>query len=156
MFKNNGNSVEVILRMVDGQIIEGSVNGGVTADLAVILNRPGNFVEITVKGGVKKYIGAQHIVSIEKTKSLSEINAPSVLHGSRANAYAILKLPETCTREELNRRYREMVKTYHPDKYRHVDMPDEIAEYLHDTFNALARANDLIEQDLRSRETTAA
>jgi hypothetical protein len=149
MFDNqSANNVQVVAKLVDGSIVEGAIVGGVTSNLATVLNRPGNFIEIVQAGGHKRYLGANQIVTIEPARPLAEPDLPKPMSANTKTAHKILDLDDNCTPEKLREQYRKMVKLYHPDKFQSVGLPPEVQAYVQEMFNAISRAHDIIEKQI--------
>lgn len=58
--------------------------------------------------------------------------------------YAVLKLDETATTEEVKKQYRALVREYHPDKIEAKGLPEEFIKFANDKFNEIQEAYDHI------------
>jgi len=147
---SSANNVDVRVILSDGNAVEGAIAGGVTTNLATVLNRPGNFLEIIQSNGSKKYISMAQVVSVEAAKSLEKPHSPSTRSANSETAYDILGLQHGCDTAALRSQYHKMVKLYHPDKYLSVDLPPEVAAYIRSTFEQLSRAHEIVEAQLKA------
>jgi len=62
------------------------------------------------------------------------------------SSYAVLKLDETATNEEIKKQYRKMVSDYHPDKIESKGLPDEFIKFANDKFLEIQDAYDSIKK----------
>ncbi len=61
--------------------------------------------------------------------------------------YAILKLDETATDEEIRRQYRTLVNEYHPDKIQAKGLPEEFVKFANDKFIEVQKAYEQIRRE---------
>ena len=54
--------------------------------------------------------------------------------------YAVLKVDENSSNEEIKKKYRELVREYHPDKIEAKGLPEEFIKFAGDKFNEIQEA----------------
>lgn len=146
----SANNVDVRIKLADGSTVDGAIPGGVTSDLATVLNRPGSFLELITASGQKRYIGSNHVMTVEKVAPLKQPKAPNSVGANSKTAHAILGLEQGYSAADLRTRYHQMVKMYHPDKYESVDLPPELDSYVREMFEAVGRAHDELSANLKN------
>lgn len=149
MFNNSSaNKLEVTVVLADGSTVSGAINAGLSAGLLAAINKEVPFIELTEASGTKRCIGLAHIMSVEEAKPFRQPKALQATTANAQNAFAMMRLSPECTAEDAQRRYHEMVKQYHPDKYQSVDLPPEISDYLSQTFHQLSTAYKIVTQTI--------
>jgi hypothetical protein len=81
-------------------------------------------------------------------------NENSKDHGplTLSEAYKILECSESCSAEEIKRKYRTLAKFFHPDMIQGKDLHPEFVEFAKKRFQAIGQAYDLV---MESRGKTA-
>ncbi len=58
--------------------------------------------------------------------------------------YAVLKLDDTASDEEIKKQYRQLVREYHPDKIEAKGLPEEFVKFANDKFREVQEAYEYI------------
>lgn len=152
MFNNaSANKLEVTVVLADGSTVSGSINSGLSSGLLAAINKEVPFIELTETSGAKRCIGLAHIMSVEEAKPFRQPKPLQATTASAENAFNMMRLSPGCSAEEAQRRYHEMVKQYHPDKYQAVDLPPEINDYITQTFHQLTTAYKIVTHTIMSQ-----
>ena len=61
--------------------------------------------------------------------------------------YAVLKIDDTASNEEVKKQYRKMVSDYHPDKIESKGLPDEFINLANDKFKEIQEAYEAIKKE---------
>ena len=61
--------------------------------------------------------------------------------------YAVLKLDETASNEEIKKQYRTLVTEYHPDKIESKGLPEEFTKFASDKFREIQEAYEHIKKE---------
>ena len=61
--------------------------------------------------------------------------------------YAVLKCEPAASNEEIKKRYRQLVREYHPDKIEAKGLPEEFIKFANDKFNEIQEAYEHIRKD---------
>ncbi len=73
--------------------------------------------------------------------------ASKYLPRAASRDYAILKLDETATDEEIRKQYRNLVNEYHPDKIQAKGLPEEFVKFANDKFIEVQKAYEQIRKE---------
>jgi len=139
MFERNhiiqGNGIEkeahpVRITLDDGSMLRGRMMVAKTRAVTEELNSEGRFVSF------EPYRGDHLLLAKASIRSLSVTNIPkaSQLQGRKLkkgefDPYAVLGVAHGADMDAVRSAYHKLAKTYHPDRYAHQDLPDEILEY---------------------------
>lgn len=151
MFNSASNKLDVTIKMVDGTTVSGKIAAGLSSGLLAAINKEQPFIEIVDDSGVKRCLGQSHIVSVEETKPFTQPEAPVAKGVNAQNAFSMLGLKPDCTSAEAQQRYHLMIKKYHPDKYRSVELPFEVSAYLDAMTQELSIAYKIISQEIEKQ-----
>lgn len=150
-------SIEVAasIRLMDGTILNGYVNCGLTGRLENVLSAENSFVEYTSKDGQKRFIGRHQIASVEPMDVLRNptLRAPEA---GVADPYAVLGTYKGCTLDQAKDAYHRLSKMYHPDRWQSEDVPSEIATYVSDKFRQINAAFTALRAEIQAAELAAA
>jgi hypothetical protein len=110
------------------------------------LNHDGPFVEIETEDGSQAFVLKSEIARIDideaaeprPGESDGRDNARGYSRFDASDARQVLGVSADATREELHAVWRELAKTYHPDRLAALGLPDEM---LHHADRVLARIN---------------
>jgi hypothetical protein len=148
-------AVPVEIGLVTGEQVKGKLMVPVGRSPLEFLNSLGAFVEFEPYGGerqllAKTQIAAMHLAGVPKSPAL---NTP---HAGAADfdPYAILGVSRGCSRDEVRQAYLRLSKTYHPDCYSGVALPDEVKTYLETMARRLNAAYAALEQAQRTVNKT--
>lgn len=111
------------------------------------LNGSGGFVEFEPFGAEPRFMAKSTLAAVR----LSNVPpAPRLQPRTMADfdPFQVLGIAEDADREAIRRAYVELTKTYHPDIYAGLTLPDEIAGYL----EAMARRINAAYSALEGRE----
>ncbi|MGB7432105.1 MAG: J domain-containing protein [Ahrensia sp.] len=151
MFNSASNKLDVTIKMVDGTTVSGKIVAGLSSGLLAAINKEQPFIEIVDDSGVKRCLGQSHIVSVEETRPFTQPDAPVVTSANAQNAFSMLGLKPECSAEEAQQRYHLMIKKYHPDKFRSVELPFEVSTYLDAMTQELSIAYKIISQEIEKK-----
>lgn len=151
MFNTTENKLDVTIKMVDGTIVSGKIGAGLSAGLFAAINKDQPFIEIVDTQGVKRCLGQAHIISVEITQPFKKTEMPAITTASAQSAFSMLGLQPGCTSAEAQQRYHLMIKKYHPDKFRSVELPYEISSYLDSMTQELSIAYKIVSQELEKQ-----
>ena len=120
----------VHITLDDGSLLRGRIKVRASRTINQELNADGRFVVF------EPYRGDQMLLAKTAIRSLSVTNVPkaSQLQGrgfdkTDFDPYAVLGVAHGAGQEIIRAAYHRLAKTYHPDRYAHQDLPDEILEY---------------------------
>lgn len=147
--------VAASIRLMDGTILNGYVNCGLTGKLENVLSAENSFVEYTSKDGQKRFIGRHQIASVEP---MDVLRSPSLraTEAGVADPYTVLGIYKGCTLEQAKDAYHRLSKMYHPDRWTGDDIPSEIVTYVSDKFRQINAAFTALRADIQAAETAAA
>ncbi len=125
-------ALPVRIELANGRILSGNIVVTQTASLREAINDSKQYLEFTTYEGKQNYISKHSIVQIEKINRPEEADQ---LMGKfnkvdAHNPYAVLGLPTTASRAEVQKSYHRMAKEYHPDQFHNVALPSEAMQYL--------------------------
>ena len=129
-------SVPVEITLADGTIAKGKLLAPIGKTVADALNGGGGFVEFEPYGGDRSYLAKAQLASVKlvgvpKAQNLSA----RVKDIDGFDPYAVLRLAEGASRDEIRQAYFALAKAYHPDRYATAELPQEVRDYL----SAMAR-----------------
>lgn len=139
MFGNEADKrIPVILTLVGGEVLRGSVPSGASASLAFELNREGLFLNVRTGDGQIRYVAKSTIAQVvegteRKTASLPE-------PAQDRSPYKVLKVKEGASVEEIRQAYVKLARIYHPDSYQSDSTAPEVAEYVTKMFQHITAA----------------
>lgn len=145
MFNNgNQNKLDIKATLVDGTVVLGAIPSGLSAGLFAALNKQQPFIEIIEPSGKKRLVGLSHIVSVEEQAPFRKPELKASASANASNAYKLMGLKPGCSMSDAQKRYHQMVKQYHPDKFQAIDMPEEVSAYLAEMFQQLSTAYQIV------------
>jgi hypothetical protein len=124
-------AVPVEITFIDGTLVKGKVLIPVGRLLADMLNTSGGFIEFEPYGGERSYVakallGSVKLVGVPKTPDLQARTRD--LDGF--DPHAVLGVLQGDSAEKIHAAYVKLAKTYHPDRYSTVELPEEVRDYL--------------------------
>lgn len=140
--------VPVQLRLADGQAIKGRLLPPHGTTIVEFLNSQGTaFFEFKTYDGQTLYLARNNVISIEilglpKADQLARQQEIS----DTFDPFEVLGLPDTADNLAIRTAYRELAKSYHPDKYAGIDgLPKEIKDYVSAMFQRINGAYSALE-----------
>lgn len=128
-FATTARPVRVVLK--NGNELRGRIVTRETHTTTTELNQDGQFIEF------QPYDGDMRSLSKSSIHEVSETNVPDndqlvrrTKGNGRFDPMDILGLPRGSSPEAIRAQYVKLAKTYHPDRFAALDMPDEIIEYV--------------------------
>ncbi|MDX2307930.1 MAG: J domain-containing protein [Hyphomicrobium sp.] len=119
------------VELTDGTILTGKFVFNAARAFAEFLNGPAPFVEFDPYDGEKMLLAKAQIRSV---RIVVVPAAPGLDNRARDagafDPYAVLGLAKPATWEDVRAAYVKLSKSYHPDRYSHVELPDEVRQYL--------------------------
>lgn len=124
-------NVPAEITLTDGTLLKGKFVIQAARSIYEVLNGETKFLEFETYGGEKALIAKSTIAAIKL------VNAPAA-GGLRArlrddqefDPYSVLGLAQGAAWEQVRASYLTLSKTYHPDLYLSVTLPDEVRDYL--------------------------
>ena len=120
----------VVISLVDGQVLKGSLAMWTGHKLADVLNGPEEFLDFQTHDG-EAFLVAKHTVArvkgieTEKTTQLQQ----RMREVSLLDPYAVLGLERGAGQDAIKAAYHELVRTYHPDRFATLALPKEMNDY---------------------------
>lgn len=138
---SNAKEIEVSIRMLDEAVIRGIlVMSQSTTSLDGILAKDTPFLEFISKNGQRKFISKHQIAYVEPVEPLRKPVIKGPNDPRYVDAFTILGLRQPCTLQDAKMAYHALAKTYHPDNYSGMDLPEEVSAYLSDMFKQINTA----------------
>ena len=101
-----------------------------------------------IKSLILNYTNTQYLIEEIKKQALllEKIFPLPPLKGKNdfSGAYKILNLTENCTVEEIKKRYKELAKTKHPDRFISEDIPEVFKQKANTNFHLIQEAYDML------------
>jgi hypothetical protein len=133
---SESSAVPVEVVFADGTIAKGKLMISIGKSVADALNGSASFVEFEPYGGERLFVAKSRLTSV---KLVGVPRAPSfqgrLSDPDGFDPLRILGLTASASREERRQAFITLSKTYHPDRYATVELPDEVRKYL----DAMAR-----------------
>jgi DnaJ domain len=123
--------VLVNLQLADGGKVMANLRLPVSGKVLDLLNNADRFVEILGAAGEHYFLAKEQIVSASianPPKAGLNLNRRSV-DAIQFNAWVVLGVASGSAEEKIKSAYRNLVKTYHPDRFANMDLPPEMKEY---------------------------
>ena len=142
------NLVPVVITLVDGERLKGSVSVPHTKNLGDVLNGPDLFILFKVNGGDLIYLAQKTIAAVQSNKipDAQQLDQTQK-HYDHASPYEILNLKQGVDRKTARDAYHKMIKQYHPDQFLNTPLPAEVQTYFEAVVLRLNAAyNDLLDE----------
>lgn len=124
-------SVPAEITLADGTLLKGKFVIVAARSIYEVLNGETKFLEFETYEGSKSLIAKTTIAAINLVNPPAAGGLRTRLQDDRGfDPYTILGLPSGSSWEEVRSSYLRLSKTYHPDLYSSVALPDEVREYL--------------------------
>lgn len=132
MFENNSPQRALVnLELRDGTKLMASVRLPISGKLHDLLNNPDRFLDILGADGEQYFLSKDQVLRAaiaNPPKAELNMNRRSA-DGRSFNAWAVLGIPSGSSPDEIKSAYRNLVKTYHPDRFANLDLPAEMKDY---------------------------
>jgi hypothetical protein len=126
--------VEVVYS--DGTVAKGKLMVALGKSVADTLNGSGSFVEFEPYGGERSFLAKAQLATVKLVGIPKAANLQARLSDPDGfDPFRVLGLSPAASREERRQAFVALSKTYHPDRYATVVLPDEVRKYL----DAMAR-----------------
>jgi len=141
--------VEVELTMDDGRSLTGRVAVPMSRSFIEALNNDDKFVDFETFDGERTYLAKASLKSVRQLK----VPAARALHSANNKAgsfdpHAILGVEQGADADTLRTAFLQKSKTYHPDRFAHVELPGEVCEYLQAAARRVNMAYELLQDAL--------
>ena len=124
-------AIPVEILFADGTIAKGKLFTPIGKTVADTLNGGGSFIEFEPYGGEKSFVAKSQLASVKPVGVPKVPNLNARLRDVDSfDPYAVLRLNEGASRDELRQSYFALAKAYHPDRYATAELPEEVREYL--------------------------
>jgi hypothetical protein len=124
-------AVLVEVAFTDGTIAKGKLMVSVGRSVADTLNGGASFVEFEPYGGERSFVAKARLASVKLVGIPKAANLQArVSDPDGFDPFRILGLPAGASRDERRQAFVALSKTYHPDRYATVELPDEVRKYL--------------------------
>jgi hypothetical protein len=119
------------LTLTDGKQIYVSVKLPISGKLMEAFNTPDAFMDVILGDGTQCMLSKATIARAESADppkaSLNQLRRSADKAGF--NAHAVLGVDKAAGPEEVREAYMRLVKSYHPDRFAGIDMPQEMKDY---------------------------
>ncbi len=135
MFTSSSNSQSqralAILHLGDGKKLPVSIKLGLTGKLAETLNNAEHFVDVIAGGGQQLFINKGKIERVEiSDPPIAKLNQQRRAADKAVfDPHAVLGVANGASKEELRAAWVHLVKSYHPDRFANLDVPQEMKDY---------------------------
>jgi DnaJ-domain-containing protein 1 len=119
------------LTLMDGKSLIASVKLPMSGKLTDALNSAEVFLDIITGDGTQQVINKAVIARAEAADPpLARLNQQRRSSDtSNFNPYAVLGVEKSTTQDDLRAAYLQLVKTYHPDRFASLELPQEMKDY---------------------------
>jgi hypothetical protein len=120
----------VALSLTDGSEVKGRIAVPQGRSISDVLNGTAPFVEFEEFDGPRQYL-AKHAISGVRLISPGRGHTLARMRDADGfDPHTILGLPLGAPYEDVRGAYLRKAKTYHPDRYAHAELPEEVRSYL--------------------------
>lgn len=129
--KQNSDPVLVDIKLVDGSTLKGTLLLQREKTLTELFLGTEPFLDFTCSVGGDLVLSKLAVATVRQCKQTpAEQLEQRKKMLQKSESFAVLKLPKTATREQVQEAYVRLASTYHPDRFRNIEMPPEVGEYL--------------------------
>ncbi len=138
----------VIITLVDGETLKGSVSVPRAKSLGEVLNGSDAFILFRVTDGELIYLARNTIAAVQSNKKPEARQLDQAKQMiEHASPWQILGLTKDVDLKTARATYYALIKQYHPDQYVNIKLPGEVCEYLEAVVLRLNAAwNDLLDE----------
>ncbi len=124
-------SIPSRLTLSSGGQLEGNVLTHGTGRLQEVLNSSSGFVEFQAHDGSTRFFNKSAIMSLDPvTIPAADQLARRNPNASAFDPYQVLGVGSQTPIAEIRTAYHELARTYHPDHYQTLNLPNEVMQYL--------------------------
>lgn len=139
-------TVAAVVSLTTGEVLSGHFVISASRAFAEIMNGDAPFLEFKPLSGQRRYVAKHAILAI----SLADAPAANALdqrrfHNEEFDPYATLGLKRDADWDAIRDAYLALAKTYHTDRYAHVDLPAEVRDYLEQMSKRINAAYSVLE-----------
>ncbi len=123
--------VAVELLLDDGHVMTGRISMPVAHTFFDALNGPEAFVDFECFAGRRTFLAKASLRSVRQldAKPVTALKAGCAT-AERFDPYSVLGVSPGVDADGLRHAYLERSKTYHPDRFANVELPEEVRDYL--------------------------
>ena len=119
------------LTLTDGSVLKGKFVIAASRSIYEVLNGDTQFLEFENHLGVRTLIAKAAVKNVKiVTVSTASGLANRMREPGDFDPHVILGIARGAAWESVRNAYMTLSKTYHPDRYAGVELPDEVSEYL--------------------------
>lgn len=147
--------VPVEVSLDDGRVLKGRFLIASTRSIHDVLNGPSAFLEFQTYQGEARLIAK---ATIRDIKLVGVPKAAPLDAGATSgfDPHAVLGVSKSSGHDDVREAYRRLSKVYHPDRYAHVALPEEVTAYLAGMARRVNAAYAALDEPLRTRQQLAA
>ena len=133
MFQSSDNAQRslVTLHFSNGSKAVASLRLSMAGKLSEVLNNQDRFLDVITSDGQQQYVSKSSVLKVEI------VDPPKArLNQQRRNSdrsqfdpHAILGVSNSTGKDEMRSAYIQLVKSYHPDRFANLDLPQEMKDY---------------------------
>lgn len=123
-------NVPAEITLTDGTLLKGKFVIQAARSIYEVLNGETKFLEFEAYGGEKSLIAKSTIAAINLVNAPAAGGLRARLRDEEFDPYSVLGLAQGAAWEQVRASYLKLSKTYHPDLYSSVALPDEVRDYL--------------------------
>jgi DnaJ-domain-containing protein 1 len=139
MFGGEGEKrISVMITLVSGETLRGSVPSGASASLAFELNREGIFLNFKDTSGQMRFVAKATISQVIEGSEEKKAVMPELVQGKAP--HKLLRVSEDASPEAIRQAYLALAKLYHPDSYPSETTAPEVSEYVAAMFQQINNA----------------
>ena len=131
--------IHVAIKLSDGRQLDGKLIIAETSNLMRTLDGDGKFAVFVDHTGNHKLIAKSWIVEADEKQRQGPTGLPST-NDNGFDPYKILAIPHEATDQIIEAQYNKLSRRYHPARYTHEEMPQEIATYAIEMHNLVEQA----------------
>ena len=120
--------IQVAIKLSDGRKLDGKLIISETSNLLRTLNGDGKFAVFVAHNGDHKLIAKSSIVEANE-KQRNPAKSLSSHNDNGFDPYKILFIPHDADSQLIESQFKKLSRSYHPARYTHAEMPQEIAQY---------------------------
>jgi hypothetical protein len=128
---NQSQRALAILHMADGKKLPVSIKLAMSGKLADTLNNAEHFVDVIAGGGQQFFINKGNIERVEiGDPPIAKLNQQRRAADKAVfDPHAVLGVAGGVSKDELRAAWVQLVKSYHPDRFANLDVPQEMKDY---------------------------
>lgn len=131
--------IQVSIKLSDGRKLDGKLIIAETSNLLRTLDGDGKFAVFVAHNGDHKLIAKSSIVEANEIQR----RPAKPLKSNNDNGFdpfKTLAIPHDADRQLIETQYKKMSRSYHPARYTHSEMPQEISNYAIEMHNLIEQA----------------